>query len=60
MSQEEAVRAMHIVSLFLLSSKIRGRGIDVELLFAVLLSPCLPHTTPPFLERFRLLTFRRF
>ena len=44
MSQEEAVRAMHIVSLFLLSSKIRGRGIDVELLFAVLLSSA--HNAP--------------
>ncbi len=54
MSQDEAVRAMHIVSLFLLSSKTRCRGIDVESLLAVLLPPCLPHTTPPFLRRFRL------
>jgi len=45
---------MHIVSLFLLSSKTRCRGIDVESLLAVLLPPCLPHTTPPFLRRFRL------
>ena len=54
MSQDEAVRAMHIVSLFLLSSKTRCRGIDVESLLAALLPPCLPHTTPPFLRRFRL------
>ena len=54
MSQDEAVRAMHIVSLFLLSSKTRCRGIDVESLLAVLPPPCLPHTTPPFLRRFRL------